>query len=139
MNSNSHPSAFQATLAMIQTEPQIADSAAELHDNVYLCQLIAGARFGEDAAQDPEIVFTLLPLLSALIGQYADAESSDDVVEEGASYAHPDGEEIASVWDSPDVISEPDASQEQEERIAGGPTDAVLPSPAVLNALLPAG
>jgi len=63
---------FQATLAMIQTVPQVADSASQLHDNVMLCQLIAGARFGEEAAQDPDIVFRLLAHLEEGMAAYAD-------------------------------------------------------------------
>jgi hypothetical protein len=126
MNGNSPPSAFQATLAMIQTEPQIAESAAALHDNVYLCQLIAGARFGDEAAQDPEIVFTLLPILTGLIEQYAAEAGTEQDVEEGASYAHLDGEEIVSVWENPDPIGESEVTHDPAFPVTGV-ADAPIP------------
>ena len=118
----SNQTKFQATLNMIQTVPRIAESASQLHDNVMLCQLIAGARFGEDAAQDPELVFRLLDHLTEMMDAYDDSliagPDEPTRVEQVASV--PSG-----VWGTPEPFVEEGESyaDEGEERIAGAPVE----------------
>tara|TARA_R110000824_G_scaffold379391_1_gene571361 strand:- start:3 stop:479 length:477 start_codon:yes stop_codon:yes gene_type:complete len=55
---------FSETLQMIaEGGSQTHDAASELHEMVFLCQLIAGARFGEECAQDPDTVIRLVGFL----------------------------------------------------------------------------
>lgn len=42
----------------------IADAAAVVHDNLWTAQKIVESRFGEKAAQNPEIVLPVLSLLT---------------------------------------------------------------------------
>jgi hypothetical protein len=92
---------FQATLAMIQTVPQVAESASHLHDHVMLCQLI---------------VFRLLAHLEEGMASY----DADDAEAEGErhEYSGPPESSAAPGWGG-----DPDA-----ERIAGAPVKDAAPT-----------
>ena len=132
---SSHQTKFQATLNMIQTVPRIAESASQLHDDVMLCQLIAGARFGEDAAQDPELVFRLLDHLTERMDSYEDVDAVDPSETGGG-----DHELVApaSGWGSAEAfVGEGESYEQGEERIAGAPADEPTPEAVVAEVLPP--